>query len=589
MAKKQKRTVKDKQGTRLPLFLAVSLAVHSAAAVAVPALVDFYADKPVSVQSLAYVDVVHENNLAQARPDKAAAARHAPAVKKAPPKVTPPPEAASKPKDIPEPTASSKEIAAPENAPDSDISSAAAHAKGPIKPSGGGTLVASLEKNISAPAISYGIAGSGPVSPGDGAMHAGEKVEGDTDVAAAGAGGAGDADDIVGVGDIKSYSGGDPVISSSEKGAAGFSTYTGAGPQFSPAGLNIAGAAGTPEADAGDSESAAGITTAKLEKAAGTAQAGRGALGEAVTGSARGGGSIETGGKKMASAGTLYASIAGVPGGTPGGAGEKDAGVEAIKTGTYQAAGFGHAGLQAVPETGIAINSPSDGSVIDCMESADITVAGEVRGNVDKVKVYINGVYYETRPANGYFKIKIPARAQKNFIYAEGYDIYGDRSVSEHVTCMVKNLNPVDMAVYLDSGDGHKLRLKYVWRPYPLKGKGGEERDDEFHVSGDDNQEVLTVAHGARGIYIIGIENPTKELLQANLRICVFPRDPHKKRERKMAMTVVGGAEAGKLVRILLPEGVFWDDDKWFSGELESTRDSVKFKQPEGIAWKEDK
>ena len=48
-----------------------------------------------------------------------------------------------------------------------------------------------------------------------------------------------------------------------------------------------------------------------------------------------------------------------------------------------------------------------------------------------------------------------------------------------------------------------------------------------------------------------------------------------------------GGAAADKLVRILMPDGVFWDDNGWFSGVLESTRDTVKYKQPEGIAWRE--
>ena len=222
------------------------------------------------------------------------------------------------------------------------------------------------------------------------------------------------------------------------------------------------------------------------------------------------------------------------PGELPGAGGKKGAGVEAIKTETSETAGFGHAALEAVPETGIAIKSPSDGSVIDCLESADITVAGVVKGKVDKVKVYVNGVSYEAGAASGSFKIKIPAQAEKNFIYAEGYDIYGDRCVSENVTCMVKNLNPVDMAVYLNCGRGAKLKLKYAWRPYPLKGKGGKERDNEFKVSGGDNRKVLTVASGARGIYTIGIENESEGQELADVRVCLFPRDPDKKRVRKL-------------------------------------------------------
>jgi hypothetical protein len=594
MVKKSKRAVKEKQGTRLPLFLAVSLAVHSIAAVAAPAIIGFYTDKPVSAQNLAYVDVVHEQKPAGTPPDKAekAPVHHAPA-----PRLISPSEALSKPKDIPASTSSKETSApaekpAPENAPDSDVSSVAAHAAGPIKPAGGETLVASLEKNISAPAIPEGIAGSGPGSPGDGALPAGEKVEGDT-VEAGAADGAGDADDVVGVGDIKSYAGGDPLTMSSGEGtglksAAGFSSFTGVGPAFSPAGINIAEGTGTSEKDAGRSEGAVRIPAAKIEKAAGAGQAGGDRLGKAAAaGSTLGGNNIETGGKKMASAGMLYASNAWAPGGVSGADGKKDAGVEAIKTGTSQAAGFGHAALEAVPETGIHIKSPSDGSVIDCMESADITVAGEVKGNVDKVKVYVNGVSYEARAANGSFKIRIPAQAEKNFIYAEGYDIHGDRCVSQSLTCRIINLNPVDMVVYLNCS-GAKLKVKYGWRPYPLKDMGGKERDNEFNVSGNDNQRILTVASGARGIYTIGIENGSAGQEQAEVHVCVFPRDPAKRRVRKLGMIRLGGgAAADKLVRVLLPEGVFWEDDSWFSGVLESTHDTIKYKQPEGIAWKE--
>jgi hypothetical protein len=600
MVKYSNRVAKEKQGKRLPFFLAVSLAVHSIAAVTAPAIIGFYADNS-NIQSLSYVDVVHEKKTEETRPDKAVKSpiHHVPAVKE-----VPAPKVISSPKEIPPTTASSKVISspapaekpAPEDVPDPDISSAVAHMGGPLKSSGDETLVASVEKNSSVPGVPDETPLSGSGSPGDDLLPTGEKGAGGAGMAAAGM--AGGAEDTFGVGDIKSYDGGVPLINSSgdgagSKSAVGFSSVTGIGPSFSPAEIKTAEGTGTSEVGAGRSNEGAGrITTATIEKAAGAGLAEVDGLSKAAAGSpgsTAGGNNIVTGGKKMASAGTLYASVAPVPGGASGAGEKKGAFVGAIKTGISQAAGFGHAALKAVPETGIAIKSPSDGSVIDCMESADITVAGEVKGRVDKVKVYVNGVSYEARAANGSFKIKIPAQAEKNFIYAEGYDVYGDRCVSQSLTCMIKNLNPVDMVVYLNCS-GPKLRLKYDWRPYPLKDNGGKERDNEFNVSGNDNQRILTVASGARGIYTIGIENGSAGQEQAEVHVCVFPRDPGKRRARKLGMIRLGGgAAADKLVRILLPEGVFWDDDGWFSGVLESTHDTIKYKQPEGIAWKEDK
>jgi hypothetical protein len=588
MVKKSKKIRREKQGTRLPLFLAVSLVFHSIAAVAAPAIIGFYANNP-SIQKLSYVDVIHEKQLEETRPDRAvnSPVRHAPAVK-----------AISAPKEISSPKTASApapmEKPAPENAPDSDISAAAGKIGGPLKSSGNETMVASVEKNDLAPGVPDGTL-AGSATPGGDLMHAGEKGAADG-AGVAGAGLAGEEDDTAGVGDIKSYDGGVPLSKSigdeaGFKSAAGFSSVTGIGPSFSPAKIMADEGTGTLEAGAGRSDEGAGrIPAATIEKAAGTGLAGGDGLSKAVAAGSPGSGeTIETGGKKMAPAGTLYVFAAAASGGASGAGEKKGSFVEAIRTRISQAAGFGHAALKAVPETGIAIKSPSDGSVIDCLESADITVAGEVKGRVEKVKVYVNGASYEARAANGSFKIKIPAQAVKNFIYAEGYDVYGDRCVSQSLTCKVINLNPVDMIVYLNCS-GAELKVKYGWRPYPLKDKGGKERDNEFNMSGNDNQRILTVASGARGIYTIGIENGSAGQEQAEVHVCVFPRDPARRRVRKLGLIRLGGgAAADKLVRILLPEGVFWDDDGWFSGVLESTHDTIKYKQPEGIAWKEDK
>jgi hypothetical protein len=586
MVKNSKRITREKQGTRLPFFLAVSLVFHSIAAVAAPAIIGFYANNP-SIQKLSYVDVIHEKKPEETPPDKVVVSpvHHTIAVKETPaPKVISSPKAASAPAPVEKP--------AQESAPDSDISAAAGKIGGPLKSPGNETMVASVEKNDLAPGVPDGALLAGSATPGGDLMPAGEKGAADG-IGVAGAGLAGEEDDTVGVGDIKSYDGGVPLSKSSGdetgfKSAAGFSSITGIGPSFSPARITADEGTGTLEAGAGRSEGAGRITTATIEKAAGAGLAGGDGLGKAVAaGSPGSGGTIETGGKKMAPAGTLYASAAAAPGGASGAGEKKGAFVEAIRTQISQAAEFGHAALKAVPETGIAIKSPSDGSVIDCLESADITVAGEVKGNVDKVKVYVNGVSYEARAANGSFKIRIPAQAEKNFIYAEGYDSYGDRCVSQSLTCRVINLNPVDMIVYLNCS-GAELKVKYGWRPYPLKDKGGKERDNEFNMSGNDNQRILTVASGARGIYTIGIENGSAGQEQAEVHVCIFPRDPAKRRVRKLGLIRLGGgAAADKLVRVLLPEGVFWEDDGWFSGELESTHDTIKYKQPEGIAWKE--
>jgi len=43
------------------------------------------------------------------------------------------------------------------------------------------------------------------------------------------------------------------------------------------------------------------------------------------------------------------------------------------------------------------------------------------------------------------------------------------------------------------------------------------------------------------------------------------------------------------LAKILLPHGVLWDQDDWFSGKSESADTITKFRLPEGISWTEGK
>jgi hypothetical protein len=64
-----------------------------------------------------------------------------------------------------------------------------------------------------------------------------------------------------------------------------------------------------------------------------------------------------------------------------------------------------------------------------------------------------------------------------------------------------------------------------------------------------------------------------------------------------------GGAATGKtlrpvpldgtgravLARILLPQGILWEEDDWFTGRSQSAETVTKFRFPEGIRWTERK
>ena len=43
------------------------------------------------------------------------------------------------------------------------------------------------------------------------------------------------------------------------------------------------------------------------------------------------------------------------------------------------------------------------------------------------------------------------------------------------------------------------------------------------------------------------------------------------------------------MARILLPQGILWEQDDWFTGQSQSADSVTKFRLPDGVAWTERK
>ncbi len=43
------------------------------------------------------------------------------------------------------------------------------------------------------------------------------------------------------------------------------------------------------------------------------------------------------------------------------------------------------------------------------------------------------------------------------------------------------------------------------------------------------------------------------------------------------------------LAKFLLPHGIFWEEDSWFTGMAESSDSLTKFRHPDGVSWAERK
>jgi hypothetical protein len=68
----------------------------------------------------------------------------------------------------------------------------------------------------------------------------------------------------------------------------------------------------------------------------------------------------------------------------------------------------------------------------------------------------------------------------------------------------------------------------------------------------------------------------------------VLPEGGHLK-GRELKPVSLNGTRGVVLAKVLLPEGVLWKDDEWFTGQSESADTVTKFRFPEGISWTERK
>jgi hypothetical protein len=60
-------------------------------------------------------------------------------------------------------------------------------------------------------------------------------------------------------------------------------------------------------------------------------------------------------------------------------------------------------------------------------------------------------------------------------------------------------------------------------------------------------------------------------------------------RSRPLAEVLLGDVGRAVIARLLMPHGILWEEDDWFSGKSESVDTVTKFRFPEGISWVERK
>ncbi len=305
--------------------------------------------------------------------------------------------------------------------------------------------------------------------------------------------------------------------------------------------------------------------------------------------------------------------------GQPGGAGPAEpvpAGITRAAGGEKQVAlaGGGRAGIptgsksgeprigprtisEAIPpapdaaQLSVTITSPADKSEIDALRDKTVTITGEVRGQgFGSVRVHLNNAVYEASAVGGKFSLRVRMDSEENALFAEVTDDSGGAARSGIVKFRALNLFPKDLVVKAGyKGAGHPvLDCRFKVHPLYEKRQPGS-APPKFHIEDGANGGLAEVGSAPPGIYSFGAKcGPgSGAAFDAVFDVTLYGYDSGRKKVRRVGPVKLGEGVRAAPVRVLIPEGVFWDDDSWFSGIIEGGNGTIKYKEPDGLVWKE--
>ncbi len=232
----------------------------------------------------------------------------------------------------------------------------------------------------------------------------------------------------------------------------------------------------------------------------------------------------------------------------------------------------------------LSIDEPAGGEV----ESPVAMVRGRVEdATVDTVRLIVNGEFIETPVEDGYFEKTVFLKERENTLEAEAINPAGLAARSGVLKVEVKNPMIPDILFHLlcddhDMESHPKVTLRERSQLDDEKGAVSDVDAVEMMSANEGYWEKVFAVEEARdGAYTLKVSGGRGTDCKL-----VVTLNSSKRKVRVFEKRLLEGEEWA-VGRFLFPEGVFWDEDEWFSGRIEDKDSITKYRSPEGITWKE--
>jgi pilus assembly protein FimV len=139
-----------------------------------------------------------------------------------------------------------------------------------------------------------------------------------------------------------------------------------------------------------------------------------------------------------------------------------------------------------------------------------------------------------------------------------------------------------------------EVSFQLMKKAHPLDEKDGSLNQEEIKLVEDTSidytleyKRVFSTAKAEKGIYIFVMKNNGPKRYEAELLFHIFEG---KSGERKKAYKTIELPPNTTLkYKFIIPEAVFWDDEGYFTGTIESSKTLTKFNERTGLIWREEK
>ena len=242
--------------------------------------------------------------------------------------------------------------------------------------------------------------------------------------------------------------------------------------------------------------------------------------------------------------------------------------------------------------TGIILTSPREGLQLTPDDPPIVVVEGEVEdASISAVVIVANGLRLSVPVHAGRFRRLMPILESVVRLRVEA-SVNGTTRQSSTVT--VRSTAGAQFGVIVFNwpaeAAGSEVEPSVIWRATPERLDGATHTTVMKSIKGIDGQpgDAFYMRMLKPGVYTFVVRSRTMAPTDG-IRPTLYVPAAGSVMRRELEPFSLSGAGRRAIARVLLPYGVFWDQDEWFSGRSESVDTEMKFRFPEGISWVERK